>query len=164
MFESRTIQLRNGGHCFICDAEDENYALDHNWRLDRDGYIVRGKRDENGKYHLLRFHREVLKINGIHVPDDSVVDHKNKIKTDNRKQNLRICSQAENIRNRGSLNNGSGYRGVYWNNKNQNWVARIRVDGRSVHIGSFSSPKEAAYYYNMAAQALHGDFAQLNEL
>lgn len=163
IFEPVTIQLKSKGDLLICDAEDERFALENSWRYDKDGYVIRGKRID-GKYRLLRFHHEVLKQHGWEIPPNAVIDHRNKIKHDNRKENLRICSQAENNRNRNSTNNSSGYRGVNWSSKNQNWIARIRVEGRSLHLGSFPSAREAAYYYNMAAQQLHGEFAELNDL
>lgn len=61
-------------------------------------------------------------------------------------------------------NNKSGYRGVYWHLRSIKWVARIKVDGRQVHLGCFDDPVEAARAYNRAALEAFGEFAWLNPL
>lgn len=162
LFNPITVQLRKAGQILICDRDDEPIALAYSWRYDKDGYVVRGVRKKGKPYTLVRFHRAVLENIGYDLTN-SVVDHINGVRHDNRKCNLRVCSQKENMRNRRTTNQ-AGYKGVYWNKKLHCWTARIRVDGRTLYLGSFPSPREAAYCYNMAASQLHGEFAELNEL
>lgn len=55
----------------------------------------------------------------------------------------------------------SGYHGVAAL-KNGKWQASLRHRGRLIHIGTFTSPEEAARAYDRRAIELHGDGAKLN--
>jgi hypothetical protein len=95
----------------------------------------------------------------------SVVDHKNGDKLDNRRENLRICTIAENIRNsKTSTKKGktSRYKGVYWVGRIKKWVARIHVDRKGLHVGVFTDEAEAARAYDVAARQHFGEFARTN--
>jgi len=72
----------------------------------------------------------------------SSIDHINHNRVDNRIDNLRICITDENSKNRKLYNNNpSGATGVRW--RKDRWEARIGVDGKSVHLGTFSEYSEA---------------------
>lgn len=72
------------------------------------------------------------------------IDHINGDKLDNRIANLRVVTMTENRRNqRRPMNNNSGFVGVAWNPHNKNWNARIGVDGRTLHLGSFGRIEDA---------------------
>ena len=63
------------------------------------------------------------------------VDHRNRIRHDNRWVNLRSCSDAENAQNRGiQRNNDSGCPGVYYRRDTGKWVAQIGVDNRRIPV------------------------------
>jgi len=68
--------------------------------------------------------------------DDFVVDHINGNRLDNRKDNLRICTNAENLRNRKrNVTNSCGYKGVYFAkgfHRNKPWRAEIVLDGKKI--------------------------------
>ncbi|WP_298965117.1 HNH endonuclease signature motif containing protein [uncultured Roseibium sp.] len=82
-----------------------------------------------------------LMTHGCH-PD--VIDHINGDPADNRAQNLRNVSHKANGRNtKLSANNSSGINGVFWDKKRQQWEAKIKVDGRSKHLGYFKSKEDA---------------------
>lgn len=69
---------------------------------------------------------------------DNQVDHKNKIKIDNRWDNLQDITNQENCRKKGmNKNNKSGVTGVRWNKKLNKWQVTLRVDGRNKHFGVF---------------------------
>lgn len=91
-----------------------------------------------------------------------VVDHINGDKLDNRRCNLRICTQAQNCRNNRNVrkNKTSLYKGVskYWNK----WKAQIQVDKKKTHIGYYPTQEDAARAYDEKALELHGEFAYLN--
>lgn len=73
------------------------------------------------------------------------VDHINGRKTDNRAENLRDVSKAQNQKNaRISKANTSGATGVGQVKKNGRWYARARVNGRNGYIGFFDTFEEAA--------------------
>lgn len=92
-----------------------------------------------------------------------VVDHKNGDKLDNRRDNLRLGTHGQNHANQGlQKNNTSGHKGVI--SKDGRWIARIKFDGRNKYIGVFTSKKQAALAYNIAARELFGEFALLNKI
>jgi hypothetical protein len=91
------------------------------------------------------------------------VDHVNGDGLDCRRSNLRLCTKAENQRNRRpNRNSTSKYKGVGWYGQYGCWRARIQVDGKKRHLGYFDNEIEAARVYDEAAIGLHGEFARLN--
>lgn len=102
-------------------------------------------------------HRQVLGF------PTAAVDHINRNVLDNRRQNLREASSAQNCANsRLPITNTSGYRGVF--KKRAKWAAQISVNNKSVYLGAFNSIKEAAKAYNTAAESHFGQFAVLNDV
>jgi len=101
-------------------------------------------------------HREIMS-----PPQELVVDHINGDGLDNRKENLRVCTHAENIRNQ-KLNrlNTTGYKGVCVNR--EKWISRIKVNGKLLYLGRYNTPEEAAQVYDEAARKYFGKFASLN--
>jgi hypothetical protein len=96
----------------------------------------------------------------MRAPAGLVVDHWNGDGLDNRRANLRLCGQRENVINR-RVKNRSGYRGVQ-RTSSGSWRARISIDGQWRHIGTYPDAVSAARAYDEAALALHGAFAVTN--
>lgn len=66
------------------------------------------------------------------------IDHINGDRTDNRIVNLRDVTRSENQRNQKlDVDNTSGTCGVCWHKQRQKWQARIKINGRSIHLGLF---------------------------
>lgn len=127
------------------DDEDFEDVLKHSWSFCR-GYpqtVIRGRHEF--------LHRFILKLH----KGDPQVDHKNRDKMDNRKENLRICSPSENQWNRGKLKtNTSGFKGVYkYKNK---WRAKISTRGIVQFLGEFKDIKDAVLAYTEAEKKFHG--------
>lgn len=111
--------------------------LGHVWLTARtNGHYVSFTR--NGK--VIYLHRYVMDAS-----DGQVVDHINGNTLDNRRENLRVCSHADNIRHRTSINknNSSGKRGVFFHNRRKHWCATIKHNRKTTHIGSFKTFDEA---------------------
>ena len=77
-------------------------------------------------------------------PKGKYVDHMNHNTLDNRKQNLRITNNADNLRN-GEIrvNNKTGVKGVYFDNKRNKYVANIKVNYKGIFLGRFDTLEEA---------------------
>jgi len=105
------------------------------------------------------------------------VDHKDRNGLNNQRENIRACTNSENQKNR-TASGRSKYLGVhiidyqrkYFSTKNNKYtyhhktgiVARIVVDKKPKHLGSFKTELEAAIVYNIAARKYHGKFANPN--
>jgi len=76
------------------------------------------------------------------------IDHINRIKNDNRIENLREVSHRENMQNCHRFNGGAHY-----SNYRKRWIAKISVDGKSIQIGSFKTEKEAQQAYSKYIEA-----------
>jgi len=139
----------NTNFSFLIDTEDLQVVCGEMWYNNR-GYVW------NPVYGKL--HRAIMKPR-----KDQIVDHKNKIRTDNRRENLRVCNIIQNNLNK-SINkrNTSGYTGVYWDKEHKKWRAGISYCNKSINLGYFKVIQEAAKAYNRAASKLFGEYAHLN--
>lgn len=119
-------------------------------------------------YIAIRFRGEALYTHRVAVflmtgiwPEN--VDHIDGNRTNNRWENLRVCSGAENRRNVGiRKSNTSGFKGVTEGRKGK-WRATITYDNKSIYIGEFKTPELAAAAYDQKAIELHGEFAKTNK-
>lgn len=87
-----------------------------------------------------------------------VVDHINRNKLDNRNENLRICTQLENLLNKGmQKNNTSGVKGVFFDKNKQKWTVSIGFKGKNIHIGMFDDFENAVKARKKAEKKYFGD-------
>lgn len=87
------------------------------------------------------------------------VDHVNGNRSDNRPENLRSATHAQNCMNRKPM---SKAKGCYWMASRGKWMVQIGVGGSRRTIGYFDSIESARAAYRNAAEELHGDFARIN--
>jgi hypothetical protein len=129
----------------LVDSEDYATLSRTRWYVNQDGYAF--DRFQN------RMHRQVMQ-----APLGFKVDHKNGNRLDNRRSNLRLVTDAQNVWN-SKPRNGIQYKGV---TRAGGGMYRATFNGKS--IGKFPSREAAATAYNAAAQEKYGEFARLNEV
>lgn len=148
---------KNKGKFFaVVDDEDYKKLSNLRWTYSSAGP---GYAEHGFKGKLVRMHRVIM-----NAQKGFMVDHINMNGLDNRKKNLRLCTKAENMRNRNMTKvNTSGYKGVVWDKINQKWVAQMKLNGKHLNFGRFLLKKDAAKAYNEGAKKYHGKFAKLNK-
>ena len=92
-------------------------------------------------------------------------DHINRNPFDNRKTNLRPCSQSENARNKSiPSHNSSNVIGVSWRKDRQKWRAFIQINNTYKHLGYFISKNDAIKTRLLAEKEYFGEFAPQQHL
>lgn len=143
------------GKVIIIDDEDFEIIKRHKWNA-----VVSHKKwyAYTVKTPQISMHRLIMK-----AKPGQIVDHINGNGLDNRKENLRFCTIAENNRNRGLVRtNTTGFQGVHFDKVRGKFVASIRQNNKTKYLGTFDCPFKAARAYDAAAKELHGEFANLN--
>ena len=98
------------------------------------------------------------------IDNKTKVDHIDCNQLNNHIDNLRYVTSKENSQNRGSnRETTSKYKGVSFYTANNKWKAHIMLDGKKIHLGYFTSEKDAAKAYNAKAKEL-SEFLKLNDI
>jgi len=151
------VPLTQGAFTKI-DVRDATEVMRKSWYLYREPKTGRryAVREERGV--SVRLHRWLL--NAAASED---VDHVNGDGLDNRRENLRKATAAQNTYNARKRSLGtSKYKGVNIDEGRRPWRARIRVDLKLIHLGRFATEEEAARAYDKAARRHFGKFACVN--
>jgi hypothetical protein len=134
----------------IVDDEDFGAISAVKWCAHRNGctfYAQRGIRGQGGKLKGEHMHRLVLSWKlDRDLAENERCDHVNGDGLDNRRENLRVATSAQNNRNcrRKSKNPTRRFLGVDWNRASLGWRARITIHGKSIYLGRFATELEAA--------------------
>ena len=137
----------------IVDDEDYNFLNKYKWSTSKNKNVYYARKRHNNT--KITMHRMIM-----NQDKNKQIDHINGNGLDNRKCNLRICTQSQNLHNaRISKRNTSGYKGISWYKKSKKWLVRISVNGKNKHIGYFIDINEAKNSYIKAAKKYHKEFA-----
>lgn len=156
--EIRYIALTQGKYVIV-DTADYAWLNQWKWCAARTGNQWYAYRKHHGK--TLCMHRLIMK-----PPTGMVVDHINGNGLDNRRVNLRICTQRQNNwnhRRRKQKNASSRFIGVHRDKRHPGkCYVRVTRDGQATNLGPFDDEVEAARARDRIAVELHGPFAYLN--
>lgn len=142
------------GKVAVVDDEDYEFVSQYNW------YASKTKK----KYYVKSasvgcpftfMHQLIMQRAGV--------DHVNGNSLDNRRSNLRVCTQRENCRNRVKRKTcSSQFKGVCLSKRSGKWDASITTKEKRRYLGRFEQEEEAAKAYDKAARDAFGEFARLN--
>lgn len=132
-------------------STDFAWILNHTWTFD-------------GKYPKTKIGNKKFRMHQLvipNVPKGFATDHINGERFDNRKENLRICTYAENLMNTARrADNKTGFKGVIQPKDTKKFYAHIGFMGKQIHLGSFDTAEEAHEVYKEAAIKYFGEFAR----
>jgi HNH endonuclease len=161
------IPLNAPGKFVVVDEEDYERLSGHNWVISRTRgreYVFRYlPRSPGSRQRIVFMHREIL---GLPPPrrGELITDHADGNGLNNRRSNLRACTDAENSRNQRTQRRAksSRFKGVHFWKLRGVWCAAITCNGRRRCLGNYQSETEAALAYDRAAIEYFGVFARLN--
>jgi hypothetical protein len=153
------VIIKIGQYEVLIDDEDFERVEIINWQPhSRNGkiYFRKSKYLGEGKRITIMLHRLIA-----NAPKGKEVDHISGDTLDNRRSNLRVCTHAENTKNRkGNVGNVTKYKGVHFRKDRKKWTAQIRVNYKIHFLGYFDTPEEAHAAYCEASKKYHGQFGR----
>lgn len=139
--EYARVELTQGAWALI-DIEDIPKVKGRPWCLNDTGYAV----TRQGKKLLAM----QTAISG--APPDLLIDHIDRNKLNNRKQNLRNATCRENNLNSSRIDDAEG---VYMQQATGRWSARLQYDYTQLHLGYFATKEEARIVYKQAVALIY---------
>lgn len=155
----------NKGLVLIIDTEDYDRIKGYRWCASSNDNRWEVRCTLNYGRTPISLHRFIL-----NAPKGRLVDHINHNTLDNRKSNLRLCSNLENSRNKQNIKregSTSIYKGVSVcrsETGKPKYRADINTGSKQLQIGVFDLELDAALAYNEAAIRYHGEFACINDI
>lgn len=153
--EIAAVELK-GGQWALIDTADVDLVAQYSWRtrVREDGrmYAVTASREKS-----IFMHRLILGLSNPKI----LTDHRNHDGLDNRRENIRPCSNAQNQWNsRLPQHNTTGFKGV--ERCGNHWNAVLFSNRKRISDGPFATPREAALAYDRLAIQHRGTFAATN--
>jgi len=141
----------------LFDKDDYDKVKQHNWSISKcwnkktntepkfypSATVYDSGKGKTRKCHGILMHRYLTD-----APKGMVVDHIKRVEDhicDNRRENLRICTQSQNLMNYVTKpsNNTSGHIGVCWDKSTNKWIAHLRLMGKHKHLGYYDDFEDA---------------------
>lgn len=148
------IYASNTNNPYYFDKEDYELVKDDCWTEDKDKYLFTLRNGER-----ITFHRFINK-----TPNGLVTDHIDGNRYNNCKNNLRSCTNQQNIWNRKKAQGTSGVLGVSFIKNANKWKASIEYNTLKYNLGYYETKDEAIIARLKAEKELFGEFAGQNFL
>ena len=146
----------DGNQSFVISTKDYDIIKNYYWYVDTHGYVV--TRNTDGKY--IRMHRLIMG-----AQDNELVDHIDRNRSNNVRENLRITNAAGNAINHNvRKNNLSNISGVTWYEDNQKWRAFVILGGKNKYVYYGDSKEDAIRARLKAELKYYGEFAPQKHL
>lgn len=100
-------------------------------------------------HHLVAMAFLNHKPNGFNL----VIDHKDDNPLNNNADNLQVVTTRFNIC-KTQANYSSKYKGVHWCKRSNKWKARILIDGKRYHLGTFENEDDAGSAYEIKLKSI----------
>lgn len=137
---------------------DYDYISQWNWQVGR-GYAMRSQwRPGHSTSESIKMYIAVAKRSGL-WKEGFLIDHKNRVKLDCRRDNLRLATKSQNAANTEYSSGLSQYKGVSYY---EGWRSHIKVDYVANYLGMFDTEVNAAIAYDLSALERFGEFACTN--
>lgn len=157
----KEISLTRGLVALVDDEDYEKvFSLGKWWAMKLRGIHTEGWYAARTLYHngpTVLMHRFILS-----APPELKVDHKDGNGLRNTRDNIRLCTTAQNVQNNRAIQGTSSFKGVSWNTKQGCWYSMIHHQGKFHWLGHHDSEVSAAQAYDEAAKRFFGEFAWLN--
>lgn len=152
----RITSEKHGTFDFILDNEDADRVKQYHWGIN-------ACKSNKGDYVEYLAHHDKIMLHRfiMNAPKGMIVDHRDGNSLDTRKQNLRVCTQEGNGKNRKkNKNNKSGVKGVIWNTfaPTPKWQAYIMVNYHHKSLGYYTDFKEAVMARKLAEIKYFGEY------
>ena len=159
-YSYRRISMGEGKYALV-DQKDYYRLNYYNWTTKGSGercYAVRLECDSK-RMRFVSMHRAIMGR-----PKGLQVDHRNRKRLDNRRENLRTATNSQNQYNKNKTKSktSSIYKGVTYIKSTGKWRAQIMVSRKNIALGEYDEEIEAAKAYDEGAKKYHGEFARLN--
>jgi hypothetical protein len=139
------------------------------WNTQFSGRVV-GSKNEDGYLKMLTYgrtylcHRVIWYMMTGEWPA-TTIDHRNCVRDDNRWDNLRLATCAQNSQNSQTMRaftapRAPGLKGVNYHQQTGRWIGRIKAAGKFYYLGIFGTAEDAHAAYVDACHRLHGEFAR----
>ena len=159
-YSYRRISLGEGKYALV-DQQDYYRLNYYNWTTKGSGercYAVRLECDSK-RMRFVSMHRAIMGR-----PKGLQVDHRNRKRLDNRRENLRTATNSQNQynKNKTKRKTSSIYKGVTYIKSTGKWRAQIMFNRKNIALGEYDEEVAAAKAYDEGAKKYHGEFARLN--
>jgi HNH endonuclease len=157
----KTVPLTQGKVALVDDADYEEISR-YKWfaaKLKGIWYAHRTETRPDNRSVTVRMHRYLMNA----LPGQKI-DHKDRNGLNNQRDNLRLCSYAQNAANRSKCKTrgSSVYKGVSWQKGLDKWRVRIGPKIGKISVGCYNDELTAARAYDESARLLFGPFACVN--